>query len=229
MELTVGQVAHAYDRSERLVQLALRSGALAGHRTVGRVTTMDDIAARAWSRSLAHGRPWTPEVRDAALDLLSDGHTNRLSASERSRLKARLSALTARDIAHAVACVLAAPRDAVHNEVFNVGDDKQNYQIRTIADIIASAFPGCSLHVGELRGDRRNYRVDFEKINTQLPGFSCRYDVERGAQELYDVFSSIELTREDFQWRGYTRLSQIRWLLDTGQLDADLRWRTAAA
>jgi nucleoside-diphosphate-sugar epimerase len=135
----------------------------------------------------------------------------------------------ARDIAHAVACVLAAPRDVVHNEVFNVGDNKQNYQIRTIADIIASAFPGCSLHVGELRGDRRNYRVDFEKINTQLPGFSCRYDVERGAQELYDVFSSIELTREDFQWRGYTRLSQIRWLLDTGQLDADLRWRTAAA
>jgi len=94
-------VAHAYDRSERLVQLALRSGALAGHRTVGRVTTMDDIAARAWSRSVARGRPWTPEVRDAALDLLSDGHTNRLAASERSRLKARLSSLTARDIAHA--------------------------------------------------------------------------------------------------------------------------------
>ncbi len=101
MELTVAQVAHAYNRSERLVQLALRSGALAGHRTVGRVTTMDDIAARAWSRSVAHGRPWTPEVLDAALDLLSDGHTNRLSASERSRLKARLSSLTARDIAHA--------------------------------------------------------------------------------------------------------------------------------
>jgi hypothetical protein len=60
MELTVGQVAQAYDRSERLVQLALRSGALAGHRTVGRVTTMDDIAARAWSRSVARGRPWTP-------------------------------------------------------------------------------------------------------------------------------------------------------------------------
>ena len=101
MELTVGQVAHAYDRSERLVQLALRSGALAGHRTVGRVTTMDDIAARAWSRSVARGRPWTPEVRDAALDLLSNGHTERLAASERSRLKARLSSLTARDIAHA--------------------------------------------------------------------------------------------------------------------------------
>jgi len=101
MELAVGQVAHAYDRSERLVQLALRSGALAGHRSVGRVTTMDDIAARAWSRSVARGRPWAAEVRDAALDLLSNGHTERLAASERSRLKARLSSLTARDIAHA--------------------------------------------------------------------------------------------------------------------------------
>ena len=101
MELTIGQAALAYDRSERLVQLALRSGALAGHRTVGRVTTMDDIAARAWSRSVARGRPWTPAVRDAALDLLSNGRTERLAASERSRLKARLSSLTARDIAHA--------------------------------------------------------------------------------------------------------------------------------
>ena len=99
--MTVGQAALAYDRSERLVQLALRSGALAGHRTVGRVTTMDDIAARAWSRSVARGRPWTPAVRDAALDLLSNGRTERLAASERSRLKARLSSLTARDIAHA--------------------------------------------------------------------------------------------------------------------------------
>lgn len=101
MELTVSQVAHAYDRSERLVQLALRSGALAGHRKVGHVTTMDDIAARAWSRSIARGRLWTLEVRDAALDLLSDGHTERLAASERSRLKARLSSLSARGIAHA--------------------------------------------------------------------------------------------------------------------------------
>ena len=101
MELAVGQVAHAYDRSERLVQLALRSGALAGHRTVGRVTTMDDIAARAWSRSVARGRPWAAEVRDAALDLLSNGHTERRAASERSRLKARRSSITASDIAHA--------------------------------------------------------------------------------------------------------------------------------
>ena len=101
MELTVGQVAHAYDRSERLVQLALRSGALAGHRTVGRVTTMDDIAARAWSRSTARGRPWPPDVRDAPPDLPPTGHTERPPPTERSRLKTRLSSLTARDIAHA--------------------------------------------------------------------------------------------------------------------------------
>lgn len=131
----------------------------------------------------------------------------------------------ARDIARAVACVLAAPRDVVHNEVFNVGSNEQNYQIRQIADIIASTFPGCALHVGELRGDRRNYRVDFTKIHTVLPGFSCRYDVEAGARELHAVFSSVQLDRDDFESRLYTRLKQIRWLLDTGQVDTDLRWR----
>ena len=131
----------------------------------------------------------------------------------------------ARDIAHAVACVLRAPRDVVHNEVFNVGDNRLNHQIRDIADIVASTFPGCSLHVGELRGDRRNYRVDFDKINADLPGFSCRHDVESGARELRDVFASVQLSREDFGSRSYMRLAQINWLLETGQVDADLRWK----
>nr|MDT0664208.1 SDR family oxidoreductase [Micromonospora sp. DSM 115978] len=33
------------------------------------------------------------------------------------------------DIAKAIRCVLAAPRDVIHNEVFNVGDSAQNYQV----------------------------------------------------------------------------------------------------
>lgn len=101
MELTTRQIAEQANRSERFVQLALRSGDLPTLRTVGRTAIVDDIAATAWRRRLARGRHWTAEVRDAALDLLSRGETGRLSSSERSRLRARLRVMDASAIAHA--------------------------------------------------------------------------------------------------------------------------------
>lgn len=101
MELTVTQVARQEGRTERFVQLALRSGTLPGHRRHGRMATVDDLAAQAWGRSFGRGRLWTPEIRDAALDLLSEGATRRVSSSERSRLRARLRRMSASQIAHA--------------------------------------------------------------------------------------------------------------------------------
>lgn len=101
MELTVAQVARAYGRTDRFVQLAVAGGMLARHRSFGRLSSVDDVAARAWSRALGRGRRWGPEVREAALDLLPGNDTPRLSSSERSRLRARLRVMSAQDIAHA--------------------------------------------------------------------------------------------------------------------------------
>ena len=42
-----------------------------------------------------------------------------------------------RDIATAIACTLEAPRDVVHNEIFNVGNSRANYQVRDIAEVVA--------------------------------------------------------------------------------------------
>lgn len=101
MELTVAQVAGQHARTERFVQQAVRSGDLAALRLVGRVAVMDDLAVAAWVRGLARGRRWTGEVREAALDLLSTGRTDRLSSSERSRLRSRLRGMSAAAMAHA--------------------------------------------------------------------------------------------------------------------------------
>ncbi len=72
------------------------------------------------------------------------------------------------DICQAIVCALAAPREVVHNQIFNVGDMAQNYQVREIAEIIADIFPNCSLSFGTQGADNRSYRISFEKINTQL-------------------------------------------------------------
>jgi nucleoside-diphosphate-sugar epimerase len=130
-----------------------------------------------------------------------------------------------RDIAKAIACTLDAPREVVHNEIFNVGNSRANYQVRDIAEIVGQEFPGCTVTLAPGGGpDTRSYRVSFDKINDRLPGFSCDWDAELGARELHRIFERIDLGAADFGWRGYTRLKQIEYLLRTGQIDDDFYW-----
>ena len=128
------------------------------------------------------------------------------------------------DIGKAIRCVLAAPRERVHAEVFNVGSDDQNYQVRDIAGRVAAAFPGCTTSFGVSGADNRSYRVDFSKISSQLPGFACDWDADKGARQLAHIFKSIDLDVETFTGRGHTRLKQLEHLLRTHQLDEQLFW-----
>jgi nucleoside-diphosphate-sugar epimerase len=132
------------------------------------------------------------------------------------------------DISQAVDLVLRAPRDVVHCEVFNVGSNLQNYRVRTVAEIIAATFPGCETVFGDSSGDHRDYRANFDKIHERL-GFETRFDVERGAQQLLEVFRAVDMTTELFESRGHTRIKQIRHLLATGQIDERFFWVSAAA
>jgi nucleoside-diphosphate-sugar epimerase len=129
-----------------------------------------------------------------------------------------------RDISKAVRCTLEAPIEAVHNEVFNVGDTNQNYRVREIAEIVGEAFPGCKTTFGDSGGDNRSYRVSFDKIKNQLPGFSCDYSAEDGAKELFDLFKRINMSEDLFLAKPYTRIKQLKFLLETHQLNSDLFW-----
>jgi nucleoside-diphosphate-sugar epimerase len=128
------------------------------------------------------------------------------------------------DIAKSILCALEAPRDLIHNQVFNVGDTAHNYRVKEVAEIVAEAFPGCKLSFGDSGSDNRSYRVSFEKINTILPGFKCAWDAKRGAQQLYKIFKQIDMSQETFEFRGFTRLKQLEHLIRTNQIDKSFFW-----
>jgi nucleoside-diphosphate-sugar epimerase len=130
------------------------------------------------------------------------------------------------DICEAISCTLEAPREVVHNQIFNVGNTKENYQVKEIAEIVSSVFPGCALTVGTNNGDNRSYRVSFEKINTSLPGFKCRRDAQMGAYQFLELFERIDMSLELFEFRAYTRLKQLEYLLGKGQIDERFYWRS---
>lgn len=128
------------------------------------------------------------------------------------------------DIARAIRMSVASPREAVHNQTFNVGSNAQNYQVREVAEIIADVFPGCEVSFGPSGGDNRSYKVNFDKIREVLPGYECEWDARRGAEQLHAVLSSVDLTAEEFAGRGFTRLKQLEYLIRTGQVDEELFW-----
>ncbi|MEL7834372.1 SDR family oxidoreductase [Fodinibius sp. Rm-B-1B1-1] len=129
-----------------------------------------------------------------------------------------------KDISKAFACTLEAPLDTVHKEIFNVGDTRENFRVREIAEIVGATFPGCKTTFGDNGGDNRSYRVSFDKINRQLPGFKCEYTAQDGAEELYKLFKKINLDPEVFNSNPYTRLKQLKYLLGTNQVTKDLYW-----
>jgi hypothetical protein len=123
---------------------------------------------------------------------------------------------------------LKAPSEAVHNEIFNVGDDEQNYRIREIAAIVGQVFDGCIVTFGRPSGDNRSYRTSFGKIRNRLPEFRCRWPAEIGARQLREIFERVEMTEEMFFFRGFTRLEQLKHLIATRQIDTDFYWRPLA-
>lgn len=129
------------------------------------------------------------------------------------------------DICEAIVCVLEAPRDRVHAELFNVGHDADNLQVRDIAEIVAGVFPGCKLSFGGAAADNRSYRVSFAKIHAHLPDFRCQWDARRGAQQLREVFDRIGFNQASFEARPFTRLKQLEYLIATGQIDDRFFWR----
>ena len=128
------------------------------------------------------------------------------------------------DICEAIYRSLLAPEDAVRGKVFNVGQNSENYRVRELAQIVAAEFPGCELSVGSSSGDNRSYRVSFDKIHRELPGFECRHNAKDGARQLREVFERIQMSADIYQFRAFTRLKQLQYLQATNQIDATFRW-----
>ena len=128
------------------------------------------------------------------------------------------------DICDAIGAALEAPQEVIHKQIFNVGDSEENYRVREIAEAVADTFPGCKLSMGSSDGDNRSYRVRFDKINERL-GFKTKRTIRNGAQELYEIFRRIDMSPETFKFRAFTRLSQLKHLIETGQIDHDLFWQ----
>jgi nucleoside-diphosphate-sugar epimerase len=133
------------------------------------------------------------------------------------------------DISRAFLAMLEAPREAVHNQAFNVGRAEDNVQIRDIAEQVREAVPGSTVTFAANAGpDLRNYRVDFSKLHDTFPGLSLGWTVRDGIAELLASYARYGLTYDDFTSSRFVRLRRIKELMAAGAIDEMLR-RTGAS
>ncbi len=127
------------------------------------------------------------------------------------------------DLCEAVACTLEAPREAVHAQVFNMGQQRDNYQLGQVGRLLRQLYPNCEVRFDQ-SGQAYNARLSFAKMRDQLPTFRCCWDLPRGMRQLRDLFDRIKLDQHTFQARHFTRPKQLSYLNESGQLDEYFYW-----
>ena len=129
------------------------------------------------------------------------------------------------DIGCAFLAALKAPRDKIHNRIYNVGQDSENYQVKDIAETIKRTVPGSVLeYTGENNADQRSYKVRFKSITKDLPGFKPAWNLERGCEGLYRFLKENRFTIKHFKSRRFMRLKQIQYLTSSKLVDNNLFW-----
>lgn len=127
------------------------------------------------------------------------------------------------DISRAFLAAMEAPREAIHDQAFNVGRDEDVVQIRDVAVQVAEVLDAPVTFAESAGPDKRDYRVDFSKIFEVLPAYQPQWTVVDGIRELAADMREYGLTAGDFEGERFVRLERIRALIGDGRLDEDLR------
>ncbi|HOJ16897.1 MAG TPA: NAD(P)-dependent oxidoreductase [Caldisericia bacterium] len=100
------------------------------------------------------------------------------------------------DIANACILVLESEPDKVYKNVFNVGDTRENYQKKMLAEELKKLIPDLKIKYVKKDEDPRDYKVSFEKIKNVL-GFQITKTVPQGMEEIIRVIKDNIISDPD--------------------------------
>jgi nucleoside-diphosphate-sugar epimerase len=113
-----------------------------------------------------------------------------------------------KDVARAFKLVIESDKKVTHKQIFNVGSDDMNFTIDQIGDKVSAKFPDAEYNTVDEDVDKRNYKVSFNKIVTQL-GFEKKYDIEMGLNEMIEKISQDD-SLLDYEDKVYSNFSQLK-------------------
>ncbi len=135
------------------------------------------------------------------------------------------------DIARGFLACVEAPRNTIHDRAFNVGRPGENFRIREVAlavqQSVQAAGVACRLEFAAgASADARNYRVNFDRIRDELPGFQPQWTLAAGIDQVRDAYLAHGLTRNEFLSGRYLRIRTLLARRERGEIEPDLRPHT---
>ena len=116
-----------------------------------------------------------------------------------------------RDIARAFLAFAKAPRAAIHNRAVNVGDNRENFQVRDVGNQVQRLMPTARItYTGEVGADPRNYRVKFDLLNRLLPDFKLQYTLASGMEELHRKMVEHGFGKKEFEGEQFVRMRTLK-------------------
>ncbi len=117
-----------------------------------------------------------------------------------------------------------AEAEIVAGEIFNVGNESMNYQIRQLAQLILDVIPNVEVHNIPDDPDKRTYNLSFSKIRQRL-GFQAKTKVHEGIVEIKQALERGLVDGDDptcytLQW--YTALIGWQKRIESLSIDGKL-------
>lgn len=107
------------------------------------------------------------------------------------------------DISRACIKVLKADKKIIDHQVFNVGATEENYQKKTIVEMIRKRIPDLNVEYVHNDEDPRDYKVDFDKIKKTL-SFRITKNISEGIDEVLRLMRSQVIgDPDDSRYKNY--------------------------
>lgn len=107
----------------------------------------------------------------------------------------------------------------------NVGSAEQNYQVRDLANAVASALPGTTVSINtSAPPDKRSYRVDFSLYEQLAPHYQPQVMLEQSIRELVNGMQALDFHDVNFRLSGLMRLNTLEKHIVERRLSCELYW-----
>ena len=108
----------------------------------------------------------------------------------------------------------------------NVGTDNRNYQVKDLAQAVASAISGTRVNINTAAPpDKRSYRVDFSLFKKIAPKHQPIVTLDQTITELVEGLESMKFNDKEFRTSQFMRLKVLEKHISEGRLNSNLYWQ----
>ena len=130
------------------------------------------------------------------------------------------------DMSRAIAWAITRPKDLGGQFLaINAGSNENNYQVKDLAGAVSSLIPSTKISINkDAPPDKRSYEVDFSLYRSLAPGYQPEVSLQHSIEKLRDGLTPIKYNINNLRESPYMRLNTLRFHINAGRLDKDLRW-----